>query len=81
MLTLKELVPALQMAQAVGDRAYGHFDHDANAIAGPASVMSVPSVGRVKQSLDSSTTQQIASMDAFVAREDPITGELLYYPR
>ncbi|WP_446809703.1 hypothetical protein ACH50O_21010 [Methylomonas sp. 2BW1-5-20] len=77
MLTLKEIVPALHMAQAIGDRAYGHFDHDANAIAGPATIMTVPCSGRSSKP----GTLQTASMDSFKTEEDPITGELLYYPR
>lgn len=80
MLTLKELIPALQMAQAVGDRAYGHFDHDANAIIGPTPVVALPPASRATQSSTLSTGQTV-SMDAFEVREDPVTGELLYYPR
>ena len=80
MLTIKELVPALKMAQAVGDRAYGHFDHDANAISGPVPSIRLGSTpSRAAPSL-SPQGKPTVSMRHFDVREDPVTGELLYYP-
>jgi hypothetical protein len=70
-LRVSELVPALLLAQAVGERPFGHFDHDANAVAGPPSNGSRPAAR-------AAGTAVFGNLEEY---EDPVTGEALYRPR
>ena len=81
MLTIKELVPALQMAQAVGERSYGHFDHDSNGIVGPASVMSIDTLSHDSDQSLQRSVEETTLADNIAVIEDTFTGELLYFPR
>ncbi len=35
MLRLRELLPSIKLANGVGQRKFGHFDHDATCATGP----------------------------------------------
>jgi len=77
MLTLKELLAVLRLAQAVGQRRFGHFDHEANSSAGPFS----QTVDQEDASQEHVTDERCASLRAvarFETFEDPATGEILY---
>ncbi len=69
MLRKKDLIPALRMARAVGERVYGHFDHDANCVSGPGA-SSTPAAPTVEPAT--------AALGAYQPFEDPFTGEVLY---
>lgn len=69
MLSTEELVAAIAMAQAVGHRRHGHYDHNANSLIGPqqppaerAIATVSPTVGHARLSV----------------HYDPDTGEPLY---
>lgn len=67
MLRLQELLKAIRHAQLVGERPYGHFDHDAKAHSGPPS----------REHLQSFPAG-VPGDDPYEPREDAATGELFY---
>lgn len=75
MLKINELVKAIDLAQAIGQRPYGHFDHDAKCFSGPSSNGSHAKGGDVKNSLSPSGIEIKTRFESF---EDPETGEVLY---
>ena len=75
MLFLSELIAALRLAQSVGERPHGHFDHDANAVCGPAKQEST------RPRAQGRSGSGAASIKGFDVTEDPVTGELLYSAR
>lgn len=77
MLTLQELLSVLRLARAVGQRRFGHFDHEANSSSGP-----FPQIIDEGVTLQEHRTEEIDAPRQVVARfetfEDPATGEILY---
>jgi len=71
MLRLRELDSTIHHSQAVGERPYGHFDHDANCMAGPAETTPHPK----------STAETPPTKEGYILRIDATTGEYLYFPR
>ncbi len=79
MLKLEELLAVLRMAQVIGPRRFGHFDHEAKASIGP-----FPRHREDAGGPPSGDHSQKTPSDRLVARyeafEDPATGETLYRP-
>jgi hypothetical protein len=74
MLRLEEFIDAVSIARAVGERPYGHFDHDANRLCGP----SVRRNSSVKHGLSEKEAAVVSSNTFYEVFEDPETGEVLY---
>jgi hypothetical protein len=81
MLRFDELIKAVDFARAVGERPYGHFDHDANRLCGPV-IRHHESITAVSLKDEMSETKsQISTSNTFYeAYESPKTGEVLYRP-
>lgn len=73
MLRLDELLAVLEMAQAVGQRRFGHFDHEANSSAGP---FPFDAEGRDTTSSQGETRRSVR----YETFRDEETGELLHRP-
>jgi hypothetical protein len=78
---LDELIKAVDLARAVGERPYGHFDHDANLLSGPFArnrrALTMRSRKKDTAQIEKPT---VISNTLYEAYEDPETGEVLYRP-
>lgn len=81
MLRISELVKAIELALSVGERPYGHFDHDAKCFTG-SFVKNYRSQSNYlfKQEDLTSKIQTIVPKNRYEAFEDSETGEILYRP-
>jgi len=76
MLRIDELIRAIDLAQAIGQRPYGHFDHDARCFTGPASNRVAPIT---HARIEPSELQQGNKTETrYESLEDPETGEVLF---
>jgi hypothetical protein len=75
MLRLSTVVAAIQLAEAVGQRERGHFDHDSKRAIGPDSRRADRESGVC---VELSTESQVP---AYTREVDPSTGEPLFVPR
>lgn len=70
MLRLSDLLDAVEFGRSVGQRKYGHFDHDGHQMSGPtSSPVAIPSCTR---------TGGERHRVEFESFRDPHTGEELY---
>lgn len=77
-LRLEELVSAIELELAVGERPFGHYDHTANRLAGPSPVR-----GRGRSSADRPQTASVEGSASgqricFEVQQDPRTGAVIY---
>lgn len=82
MLRLSEVVAAIELELAVGERPFGHFDHTANRLVGPALGRGKgklpPQEGSSRVHEETSHSQRRISFEAHV---DPATGAVTYKKR
>lgn len=76
MLRIEELVKAIDLAQAIGQRPYGHFDHDARCFTGPAGNRNA--VFTEGYQATAKSQQSCETEPRYETFEDPDTGEVLY---
>lgn len=80
MLTVDEFTNSINMAQAVGERPYGHFDHDAMCLSGPVMKKNIliKSVPPKIEEAEEELPLQGPPKTHYKSFENPETGEILY---
>lgn len=84
MLELSVLIDSIVLGRTVGQRRYGHFDHDAHNLSGP----SHPATTEVRIRPSRASKDKRERLRGLSLREedferslDPRSGETLYLPR
>lgn len=73
MLRKNGLLAAIKLDQLFGQRRYGHFDHDANSVAGPTKIKIVKDTRTRKKGKQAKTT-----VKPYKRIIDPKTGQITY---